>query len=264
MEITPLAGRTFGEDDGRKDGTPVVIVNEILAQLFWPGQEAVGKRIRTNDKAPWLEVVGVVKDVKHYGVSEPMRPGVYLPYLQYEQASMAMVVRTTVEPQTLLPALRGIVRTSDSGLAIHDAATMTERLRESLWLRRFVFWATVVMAGVALVLAVGGIYGVIAYATAQRTAELGIRVALGAQRADIMSLVLRHGLGLAGAGIGVGLATALAVAPVLRSLLFGISPFDPITLLAIPAGLTAVALLACWMPARRAADVAPAVALRAE
>lgn len=264
MDITLLAGRTFGEDDGRKDGTPVVIVNEILAQLFWPGQEAVGKRIRTNDKAPWLEVVGVVKDVKHYGLSEPMRPGVYLPYLQYEQASMAMVVRTTVEPQTLLPAVREIVRTADSGLAIHEVATMTERLRESLWLRRFVFWATVVMAGVALVLAIGGIYGVIAYATAQRTAELGIRVALGAQRADIMTLVLRHGLGLAAAGIGVGLATALALAPALRSLLFGISPFDPLTMLVIPALLIAVALGACWVPARRAAGVDPAVALRAE
>lgn len=264
MGITRLAGRTFAESDDRRDGPPVVIVNEILAQLFWPDQDAVGKRIRAGDQAPWWEVVGVVKDVKHYGVSEPMRPGLYLPFSQNDVASMAVVVRTAGEPASLLPALRGLVQAADAGLALHEVATMTERLQDSLWLRRFVFWTTAVVAAVALVLAVGGIYGVISYTATQRTSEIGLRIALGAQRTDILRMVLRHGLRLAVVGVAVGLVLGLLLAPALSSLLAGVSPFDPLPLLGVPLLLASVALLACWFPARRAASVDPMVALRSE
>ncbi len=264
MGIRVMAGRTFNDQDGRNNGRPVVIVNQIIADLYWPGREPLGKRIRQSENAPWYQVVGVVKDVKHYGVSEPMRPGVYLPFLQYDQSSMAIVARTTVEPYTVLPAARALVERADASLALHEASTMTDRLRESLWLRRLVFRMTSVMAGVALVLALGGIYGVISYTAAQRTSEMGIRLALGAQSADIIRLVLVQAAWLVGAGVGIGLIAALALAPALGTLLFGVSPFDPIAMVVIPLLLTGITLLACYVPARRATKIDPIRTLRAD
>lgn len=264
LGVRLLAGRDFTQNDG-PDSIRVVVVNDLLAQLFWPGQDAVGKRIRyAGANGPWIEVVGVVEDVKHYGLDKPMRPGVYLPASQDPQASMAMVVRTSVEPNSLLPSVRDAVKGMNSDLAVHGTAAMTDRLRESLWVPRFFCWSVGVFSAVALLLSVGGIYGVVSFVVVQRTSEIGIRVALGAQRGDVLRLVLGQGLKQVTAGLGCGVAGALVLAHLLSRLLFGLQPADALTFTAVPILLAGAALAAGWVPARRALRIDPVQALRSE
>ncbi|HYG34896.1 MAG TPA: FtsX-like permease family protein, partial [Clostridia bacterium] len=265
MGMKLLKGRGLNEQDGRNEGSLAVVVNELFAEQMWPSQDPIGKRIRyrgPND--PWITVVGVVQDVKHYGADRPMIPGVYLPYAQMPLQNMTLVVRSSVPPTSLVPTVRTVLRQADSELPMINVATMQERLTNSMWIRRLCSTIIGVFAGVAMIMAIGGIGGVFSYMVSRRTHELGIRLALGAQERDVLWLVLRQGMSLVVVGIGLGLIGALCTAPLLRSVLFGVSPVDPLTLLGISLLVTAVAMVACWLPARRAMTVEPMAALRSE
>ena len=265
LDIKLSAGRALTEQDGLNPGAFAVVVNELFARQAWPNQEAVGKRLRhRGENTPWLKVVGVVRDVKHYGADRPMIPGVYLPYNEMPLAGMTVVVRSSVAPAGLVPSIRALLRDADPELPMINVVTMAERLYQSMWVRRLYSLLISIFAGVALAMAIGGIAGVFSYVVSRRIHEMGIRVALGATRRDVVWLVLRQGLALAGLGVCLGLACALATTPLLRSLLFGVSSLEPFTFLAIALSLTGVALVACWVPARRAMSVEPIAALRHE
>ena len=265
MGIPMIAGRTFNDQDGRTQGALAVIVNETFARRFWPNQDPVGKRIRhRGDNASWMTVVGVARDVKHYGSDRPMIPGVYLPYAQLRRSGMTVVVRTAIAPLDLVSGMREIVRRIDPDLPISDITTMSDRLHQSLWLRRLYSSLIGAFAGVALIMAVGGMYGVFSYVVNGRTREIGVRLALGADRGSVHWMVLRQGLILAGLGIGFGLFGTLFAVPLMQRLLLGIHGVDLLLCGVIPLVLTAVALLACYVPARRAARIDPMVALRCE
>jgi putative ABC transport system permease protein len=270
MGIRLKEGRFFtGLDRQPADKENVVIVNETFARTFWPaGGSPVGKRIRMggspDSKNPWLTVVGYVEDVKHYGLERDMRPGVYVPMAANAQSTMTVALRTSGDPEALAGPARAIVQELDAELPIHSVRTMEERLRQSLTLRAAYSWMLGVFAVMALVLALGGTYGVTSYLVSQRTREIGIRVALGARRADISRAVLRGSLMVIAAGVLVGLAAGVGAGRWLASLLFGVPPYDAMILGAAAAALIATALLANWLPARRAARVDPMVSLRTE
>jgi predicted permease len=265
MGIPMLAGRTFTDDEGRTEGSRAVIVNETFARRFWPNQDPVGQRMRhRGNNTPWMTVVGVAHDVKHYGQDRPMIPGVYLPYVQERRSGMALVIRTAIEPLSLVSGVRAVVRQSDPDLPIFDVTTMSDRLQQSLWLRRLFSSLIGAFAGVALIMAVGGMYGVFSYVVGGRTREIGVRLALGAQRGSVLWMILRQGLLLACIGIGLGLSGTLFAVPLTRRLLLGIHGVDLLICAALPLLLVGVALLACYLPARRAARIDPMTSLRYE
>jgi predicted permease len=262
--LTVLSGRFFSQAETRSNAVNAIVINESFAKRNWPKQDALGKRVRLGPESPWLVVIGVVKDIKHYGFDQPMRPGVYLPYHYAPERSMTIVARTLMDPKALLPSIRALIQKTDPDLPIFEIKTMAERVSDSLWLRKSYSWLFGFFAAVALTMALGGIYGVISYAVSQRTNEIGIRMALGAQRGDVLRLILRHGLLLAGAGTVIGFVGALAMTQVMRSLLVGINPSAPLIFVSVPLLLTSVVGLACYLPARRATKVNPMVALRYE
>jgi len=263
MGIAMVAGRTFNDQDGRTQGSLAVIVNETFARRFWPNQDPVGQRMRRRpDGSPWMTGVGVARDIKHYGLDRPMIPGVYLPYAQERCSGMAVVVRTVTDPLGLVSGVREIVRRSDPDLPIFDITTMSDRLHQSLWLRRWYSSLIGAFAFVALIMAVGGMYGVFSYVVGGRTRAIGVRLALGAHSGSVLWMVLRQGLILAGLGIGLGLSGTLIAVPLMRRLLLGLHGSDWLICAVIPFVLTAVALVACYLPARRAARIDPMVALR--
>jgi predicted permease len=265
MGIPLVAGRTFNDQDGRTEGSRAAIVNETFARRFWPHEDPVGKRMRhRGDKTPWMTVVGVARDVKHYGQDRPMIPGVYLPYPQVPRSGLALVVRTAAEPLNLVSGVRQLVRRIDPELPIFDVAAMSDQLQRSLWLRRLYSSLIGAFAFVALVMAVGGMYGVFSYVVSGRTRELGVRLALGATGGSVLWLVLRQGLILAALGIGLGLAGTVIAVPLMKRLLLGIHGMDLLICGLLPVVLTAVALLACYVPARRAARIDPMAVLRYE
>ncbi len=261
-----VAGRQFTERDGDA-GTRAAIVNETFARRFFPGGNAVGKRIRyagDKDKPKWIEVVGVTRDVKHYGLDREMAPSVYVPFRQYVIPFTNVVLRTTIDPRALVAPAREVLRQVDSELPMLQPTTMTEQLDRSLWQRRFLSWLAAAFAGVALLLAAGGIFGVISHAVSQRTQEIGIRIALGASPARVMRQVLCHGLVLLALGVPVGIAAAVGLGGVLQRALFGVSARDPLTYSVAVIAVAAVVLASNIVPARRAASVDPIRALRAE
>ena len=267
MGIRLKRGRFFTDQDGREgDGQPsTIIVNETFAKTLWPdGKDALGQRVRQGEKAPWLTVVGVVADVRHYGLERDVRPGVYLPLPRVPQSTMSFAVKTTGDPAALIPTARAIVREMDPELPIYNARTMNERMTLSLTLRAAYSWMLAVFAAIALVLALGGSYGVTSYLVSQRTRELGIRVALGAQRGDISRTVLKSSLGVVSVGVLIGIAAAIGAGRYLSSLLFGVPPYDTLILAIAAASLAVSGFLANWLPARRAARVDPMVSLRAD
>jgi len=265
MGIRLRSGRGFTEQD--KAGTPpVVIVNEALARKHWPNQEAVGKRIRFYgplDKAPWIEVVGVVQDVKHE-LDLPVTPEFYLPHAQDSWNAMILVAKTRVEPTSLAPQIRQQVWAIDKDQPVFDVFTMQQVRSMSVTLQSFSSVMLAIFAAVALVLAAVGIYGVMAYAVTQRTHEIGIRMALGARGSDVVKLIVRQGMVLAITGVVLGVAGSLALTRFMAKLLVGVEPTDPLTFAAVSFCLLAAALLACYLPARRATKVDPLVALRYE
>lgn len=263
--MTFLAGRPFEDRDGESKGRAVAIVNESFARRNWPGVTAVGKRIRPSWlKDEWMQVVGVMRDEKHYGLDQEMRPAVYLPHRQMPGNGMGVVLRTSIDPSALAGPARDALRRLDPDLPMFEVRTMKETLDRSLWARRAYSWLFAVFAGVALVLAAAGIYGVISYAVSRRTHEIGIRLALGASPGRVLRQVLGQGMVLVVIGITLGLGATLWGARLLETLLFGVSTRDPLTYALVAAGLVCVALLANLMPARRAASVDPMRALRSE
>jgi putative ABC transport system permease protein len=263
MGIPITSGRDFTDRD-TGDAPAVVIINETMARRYWPGEDALGKRIRINSTDPWMEIVGVAGDVKHFGLDSQSRPEFYAPYLKDPWPFMTFVVRSTSDTKSMAGAMRNEVWAIDKDLPVPDIKPMDELLSVSIARRRFNMTLLGLFAAVALVLAAVGIYGVMSYSVTQRTHEIGIRMALGATQSNVMKLVVGQGVRLALIGVGIGLAGALALTRVLASLLFEVSTTDPVTFAIVSVLLTGVALAACFVPARRASKVDPMVALRYE
>jgi predicted permease len=266
MGIPLLHGREFTEQD--REGTPTVLmINETAARRYWPGQNPVGSRLSftTGRTEPtWLEIVGVVKDVLHDGLESPAKPTIYLPFLQSAQAFMVTVVRTDIDPTGLASAVRGAIAAVDKDQPVLMTRTMADIYSDSVAQRRFNTALLVAFGTLALFLAVVGVYGLMAFAVAQRTHEMGVRIALGAGRRDVVKLVLGQGLRLAFSGIAFGLGLAFLLTRFLSKLLFDVPQTDAATFIVVPLCLGGIALLASYIPARRAMKVDPMVALRYE
>jgi putative ABC transport system permease protein len=261
-------GRAFDDHDS-SDAPPVAIVNETFVKKYFPGEDAVHKRLLDpRGKQPPTEIVGVVGDLKHWGLDDQPEPYLYVPHAQSGDNFMTLVVRTAGDPEQMTATVRREVLALDKDQPVFDVKTMEQRISEQSALKRLLTWLLGVMASVALVLAAIGIYGVIAYAVAQRTHEIGIRMALGARAGDILRLVLRQGMLMAVVGIALGLAGTVALmvylSKVMTKFLFTVSGTDPATYAGVALLLAAVALLACVIPARRAMRVEPMAALRYE
>lgn len=260
-----LQGREFTEAD--REGTPrVAIINEAAAGRYWPGQNPIGRRLYVGGVSVEnaREIVGVVRTGRYHTLGEDPKPAFFECFLQDVPSRATLVAHVHTDPQGVLTAIRSATQELDPRLALTTATTLEEHLTLALFPVRTSGLLLGVLGSVALVLAVSGLFGVIAYSVSQRTREVGIRMALGAQRREVQGLVVRQGMRLAGVGVGIGMVVALAATRLLRGLLFGVSPTDPVTFLGIPALLLAVAGFACWLPARRAAKVDPMVALRTE
>jgi putative ABC transport system permease protein len=268
MNIPIAQGRAF--TDGDKDTAPlVIIINQALARRDFSGENPIGKRINlgNNDaqgQPVWWEIVGVVLDVRNNELREEPAPEFYLSGLQDTFRNMFLVVRTSVEPTSIAGSVRRATADVDKSAAVSDVRTMDRIVSETVTQPRFNLVLLGVFSGIALVLSAAGIYGVTAYSVTQRTHEFGIRMALGAQVGDVLRMILKQGLHLILVGIGIGLLAAFALTRLLRTLLLGVSVTDPLTFVAISILLTLVALLACYIPARRATKVDPLVALRYE
>ena len=264
MGIPLLQGRFFTEQD--KDGSPItVIVNQSFARRFFPDEDPIGKRILGFGASPQSrEIIGVVGDIRHLGLDSSPAEALYFSSNQRPQLAMAVVVRTAGPPLSLSSAVRSSVLAIDKDQPIASLQTMEQVVSSSISDRRFTLLLLGLFAAVALALAAIGIYSVMAYTVTQRTGEIGLRMALGAQTRDVLRLVVGQGMTMALIGVAVGLGGAYALTRVMTTLLFTVSATDPITFIAIPLILTAVALAACFVPARRAARVDPMVALRYE
>jgi putative ABC transport system permease protein len=267
MEIPLLKGRTFTDAD-REDSLPVAIVDQTLADSFWPGEDPIGKRFKLDDDPasdePWLEVVGVVGHVKNDGVDALSRIETYLPYRQSVMRFMTLLVRTTSAPTILAKAISREVQSLDPEQPVSSVMTMEQYVGRRLTARRLSLILLGVFAGVALILATVGIYGLMAYSVNQRTHEIGIRLALGAQANDVLKMVMGQGVFLALLGVGFGLMAAFALTPLMSELLFGVSARDPVTYTGLAIILASVAVAATFVPAHRATKVAPMVSLRYE
>jgi putative ABC transport system permease protein len=274
MGVRLLRGRLF--NDGDQEGAlPVAVISETLARAHWPNEDPLGRRVRLLDAPPerattrYMTIVGVVADVKNQGLNATPRQEMYVSLGQQASTgvnirSMALVLRTELEPLTLAQTVREAVWSVDRNIPIANVQTMEQILAASVAQRRFNATLLGVFALVALCLSAGGIYGVLAYSVSRRTQEIGVRMALGANRRAVLRLIIKQGMRLALTGVALGLAAALALTRLLAALLFGVSATDPVTFALIALLLLLVALLACWLPARRATKVDPLVALRTE
>jgi putative ABC transport system permease protein len=278
---TLIRGRYFTAED-REHAAPVAIVTQSVAQQYWPGQDPIGKRLKwgiVQSPAPWLTVVGMVADVKQNSLDEPGAAQIYVPADQAEDAivaelereftiaqlrSMFIVVRGDDRPEALLGALRDAVHGLDARLAVANLEPLTDTVAASAAPQRFNMLLMAGLAAMALLLAAIGIYGVVAYSVAQRTQEIGIRLALGADGGAVVGMIVRRGMALAGLGVVIGTCAAAALAPLLGALLFGVKPLDPPTFASVALLLLGVAALATYVPARRATKVDPMLALRSE
>ena len=272
LDIPLRAGRTFTarELGDTAAGDVVTVVNETMAKQLWPGASALGRRLRWGEKSPWMEVVGVVADVRQRKLNERPAMQLYLPYAGFARRGMTLIVRSAatqssaVDPAQLTPAVRAVVRELDPVVPVFETMTLDAVRVRSTWDSRLFSSMFLIFGLVALFLASMGLYAVMSYSVTQRTHEIGVRVALGAQVRDVLTLVVGGGARLAGVGVGVGLALAFGVTRLLRGMLFGISASDPLSFVGIAALLTIVAVVASYLPARRAARVDPMAALRSE
>ncbi|MGH9935971.1 MAG: FtsX-like permease family protein, partial [Blastocatellia bacterium] len=269
LGVTLTKGRYLSEQD-LNDAAPVVIINQAFARAFFAGQEPLGKRLKMGETAdspfPWVTVIGLVGDIKHVSLEAEARPEIYRPFLRQRdtERKMTFAARTTQEPEALTSAIRRQIQSLDSDQPIANVNAMEQLFDRSVARRRFSLLLFGVFAITALILASAGIYGVISYTVAQNTREIGIRVALGAQANDVLKLVIGQGMALALTGVGAGLIVSFALTRLIASILFGVSPTDLPTFIGVSLLLAIVALLACWIPARRATKADPMVALRRE
>jgi putative ABC transport system permease protein len=267
MQIPLLKGRELTPQDVA-GVEPVALISETFARRYWPGEDPLGKRIKfpgsTARPEPWRSIVGVVRDVKQYGVDKENTMQLYLPEAQLPVSWLTLTVRTAGDPAQTLGAIRNEIRGVDPDQAVFEVATMEGLLAEAIAKRRFVMLLLAGFAALALALAAIGIYGVMGYTVAQRTQEIGVRMALGAQTGDVLKLVVGQGMRLALGGVVIGLAAACGLTRLMTTLLFSVKATDPLTFGVIALLLIAVALLACYIPARRATKVDPMVALRTE
>ena len=271
MNIPLRQGRYFDSHDNAQS-MPVAIINETMARQYWPGENALGRRFKVGDpedpKLPWTQIVGIVGDIRQMGLDEPVKAEMYLPYQQINHYQWFiprdLAIRTSGDTSNLVGSVRQIIREVDPDQPVSNVATMEELLGTEAAQRRMGMIMLVGFAMLALLLASLGIYGVLAYFVTQHTSEIGVRQALGATPRDILFLVLKKGMGLTLLGVVIGLASAFALTRLMSSLLFGVKASDPLTFVAVPLLLAFVALLACYIPARRATKVDPLVALRYE
>ncbi len=258
-------GREFEAQD-TPDAPGVVIVNEAFVRRYWPGRDGLGERIVTWDQGREAQrpfaVVGVARDGKYGSLGEDPKPFVFYPQSQLYRSELAVVVRAQGDPKALAATLRREVKALDATLPVYDVKTLTEHLGTALFPARAAATLVGLSGSLALLLAAIGLYGVLSYAVSLRTREIGVRVALGAQRQDVVSLVVGRALKLAGLGAGLGLALAFGLTRFLSFLLYGVSSLDPVTFVGVPALLLGVAAVAAWEPARRALRIDPAVSLR--
>jgi putative ABC transport system permease protein len=253
-------GRNFVHHEAE----PVLMINETMANRHWPGEDAIGKRLRFGDDGPWFRIVGIVGDVKQQGARAGLRGQTYIPYWHLPEPGVGVILKTHGQPDVLAAPLRHAVREIDPDMPVSNVSTMTGLVADSIEEPRFLALLVGFFAGLALLLAAIGIYGVLSYAVSQRTAEIGVRLALGAGRQDVFSLIVKDGFRLTLIGVAIGVAISLLVAPALSTLLFGIQPVDPITFAVVVATILVVALCASVIPARRGMRVDPLTALRAE
>jgi putative ABC transport system permease protein len=274
LRIPIVRGREFGIQDTAAS-LPAVLINEAMARRFWSGEDPIGKRLRIDiANEPSREIVGVVGDVRHNRYDREAQPQMYVPYVQHPVVSqakwaesrllMTFVVRSTLDPLPLVPTLRAAVAEVDRNLPIFDIKTLDQYVAEQLWQPQQTMILFAIFAVVALILAMTGVYGIMAYAIRQRTHEIGIRMALGASRRDVLRLVIARGLLLVALGVVLGVAGSFALARFLGSLLWGVTSTDPLTYVVVIMLLVTIAMLACYLPARRALDIGPAIALRDE
>jgi len=260
MRIPILSGRAFSDRDLNQ---PVVIINESMARQFWPGRDPVGLKFITGPWGPnptWSTIVGVVGDVKQFGLDSEPSLDFYFPAL----GLFSVVVHTTGDPEALIGPVRREIQSVDPELPVSEVRTMDQVLDESASSRRWTMAMLAAFAGLALVLAMVGIYGVMSWSVAQRTREIGIRVALGADSGNVLAMVIGYGLSLSALGLAIGLAGAFALRRFLASLVFDVSPSDPLIYAGVAVLMLAVAMAACYVPARRASRVDPLIALRCD
>jgi predicted permease len=263
LRATLVRGRSFteGDVDGKQ---PVVIIDESTARKYWPTRDPLGRRVRfgRDPTKPWTTIVGIIRDIKSDGLGIDGVPHFYVSTYQDPGKLLVVVLRTSLPTTLLEPQIRREIQSMDPGLPVFNVSSMNDILDRSLASRRFSADLVGGMAGLAVLLASIGIYGLLAYLVGQRSREIGIRMALGAQRGDIVRMFLRKGVALAGAGIFAGLVLSASTASMMGSLLYGVRPHDPAVFLVVPLLLSAVAVLASYLPARRAAKVDPMIALR--
>ncbi|HXM36372.1 MAG TPA: FtsX-like permease family protein, partial [Pyrinomonadaceae bacterium] len=269
MGIPLVKGRDFNESDQHRS-TPVIIVTEVFVRQHFPNEDPIGRRIKPGissyegEKATMREIVGVVGDVKNRSLSTDPRPTYYVPQTQIPFSQMTIVVRTTNDPRSVITAVTKEAGALDKDLPLFSVKTLEEYLAASVAAPRFNTTLLSIFALVALVLTIVGLYGVMSYSVAQRTNEIGIRMALGAQARDVLTLIVGQGFKLVLVGLAIGLVGALALTHLIASLLFGVTTKDPLTFAAVAVLLASIALLACYIPARRATRIDPMEALRYE
>jgi len=267
MQMSLLSGRIFTAQEINQGGD-VVIINETFARRYWPEASPLGKRMTLgrgiSEDTRWFEIVGVVGDVRHYGLGREIRPGFYFPYANYNNSSMYLVVRTAADPAAMARAVQEAIWSIDDTLPVHDLRPMEEIVAESTWGELIFTRMLSAFALIAFVLAMLGVYGVMSYTVTERTREIGIRIAVGAQPARVIRLIVRQGMGLVVLGMVIGLVGAIGVGAALATIFYGVSAFEPVPLAGMAFLLSLVALLANYMPARRAAKYDPVSALRYE
>jgi predicted permease len=266
MDIGLVGGRSFQQGDGF-DAPSVALVNETFVRTFLPAVDPIGRRFaygQPQDESDWITIIGVVEDTKRSGVATPVRPEALFHHAQVRQSALQFIVETRGDPAAIMPAIRRIVAERDPELPIAQVGTVEAMLGEAVATRRFLMQMLTVFSVVAGALAAIGIYGVMAYLVSQRTREMGIRMAIGAKRGDVLGLVLRDAAKYVLPGLVLGTLAALALGRLLRSQLFGVAPTDPVTLVGMAVLFAVVAFVASWVPAHRAARTDPMEALRYE
>jgi putative ABC transport system permease protein len=264
LGVSLQSGREFTDAEGAT-ASGVAIINETMAARLWPSIDPLGRQFRLADGVEQrFTVIGVVPNISNEGLVDEREPvaSAYIPYPYMPVRDTGLMVRVSGEPAAMTPGIRAAIRSADSGLALASVRTMAQLQQDETWAFNFVAWAFGILGAIALVLAAVGVYGVLAYSVSQRRYEIGVRMALGARQADVVRMIVGHGMRLCGAGVLLGLVGALAVSPVIGRALYQVSPNDPITLIGVSLFLCGIGVLASYVPARGASRVDPAQTLR--